>query len=85
MSDEDEALVATYTTNATGWFNITSQTDSSLDGVASGDRTVVVEVINGSNIYYLPSSSQASIHVTGVSAFVELNHTAPIIINRGDT
>ena len=75
-SDEDEVLVATYTTNATGWFNITSQTDSSLDGVASGDRTVVVEVINGSNIYYLPSSSSASIHVTGVSAFVELNHSA---------
>ncbi len=85
LSDEEEALVATYTTNTTGWFNITSQTDSSLDGVASGDRTVVVEVINGSNIYYLPSSSQAPIHVTGVSAFVELNHTAPIIINRGDT
>jgi len=85
LIDQDEALITTYITNATGWFNISSPTDSSLDGVSSGDRTVVVEVINGSNIYYLPSSEQASIHVTGVSAFAELNHTAPIIINRGDS
>ncbi|MAT48297.1 MAG: hypothetical protein CMA27_00525 [Euryarchaeota archaeon] len=85
LTDEDEQLITTYVTNATGWFNISSPTDSSLDGVSSGDRIVVVEVVNGSNIYYLPSSEQASIHVTGVSAFVELNHSSPIIINRGET
>ncbi|RAH15662.1 MAG: hypothetical protein CMB56_002275 [Methanobacteriota archaeon] len=84
-SNEDELLIASYTTNSTGWFNVSSPTDSALDGVASGDRTVVVEVINGSNIYYLPSSVNTLTHITGVSAFVELNHSAPIIINRGET
>ncbi len=85
FNDTSEVLVTSFTTQANGSFNLSVPTDPNGDGITSGNKTLVISVINGSSPFYLNGSGQQGILVIGVTVFETPTPSGPIIVTRGDS
>ena len=85
LADQSETLVASHPTAANGTFSVTVPTDPLNDGITSGNKTLVVSVLNGTNPFYLTGSASTMILVIGVTDFV-VNSTMliPQTVVRGE-
>lgn len=83
--DPSEILISSYTTAVNGTFNITVPTDPLLDGITSGNKTLLIQVIEDTNPFYLPSNISQSVLVKGVTGFSQISPLIPVIVNRGDS
>jgi len=83
LNDSSEVLIDSFTTTPNGSFNISVPTDPNGDGVTSGDKTVVVSVLNDTNPFYLTSTGTGMILVKGVTEFTDVSPLIPIIVERG--
>ena len=84
FNDTSEILVTSFTTQPNGSFNLSVPTDPLGDGITSGNKTVVVSVLNGSSPFYLAGTGQQDILVIGVTIFENPVPLIPVVITRGD-
>ncbi|MAE38689.1 MAG: hypothetical protein CL969_03530 [Euryarchaeota archaeon] len=84
LADSSETLVASYPTAPNGTFNLTVPTDPLGDGVTSGNKTLVVSVLNGTNPFYLTGSASTGILVIGVTDFEGQIPLIPQVVTRGE-
>ena len=84
LNDESETLIQSVLTLANGSFSLTVPTDPQSNGITSGNKTLIVSVINGSSPYYLTSSGITDILVIGVTQFTQLKPNLPTTADRGD-
>ena len=85
QSNPEELLRSGVPTLSNGSFNLTVPTDTSNNGTVRGPRTLVVEVLEDSSPYYLPSNITSAIFVFGVTQLEGLQPGNPILVNRGET
>ena len=85
QSNPDELLRSGVPTLSNGSFNLTVPTDTANNGTVRGPRSLVVEVVEDSSPYYLPSEISSSVFVFGVTQLEGLQPGNPVLINRGDT
>jgi len=85
LDDIDEKLISSYTTSVDGEFNVSVPTDPFGDGLTSGNHTLVVSVLNGTNPFYLSATGTHSMLVMGVTDFEALFPSSGIVVNRGDS
>ena len=83
--DPSEILISSYTTATNGSFNITVPTDPLLDGITSGNKTLLIQVLEDTNPFYLPSNISQPVLVKGVTGFSQISPLIPVIVNRGDS
>tara|TARA_B100000683_G_scaffold149830_1_gene145008 strand:- start:8942 stop:17890 length:8949 start_codon:yes stop_codon:yes gene_type:complete len=81
--EPDELLVTGAQTAANGSFNLSMSSDALRDGTTRGNRTLVVQVIEDSSPFYLPSNTTTGMLVQGVTDFEQLQPRNAVIINRG--
>ena len=84
LADPSETLVASHQTDANGTFNVSVPTDPLSDGVTSGNKTLVVSVLNGTNPFYLTGSASTGILVIGVTDFEVQIPLIPQVVTRGE-
>ncbi|HJM87423.1 MAG TPA: hypothetical protein QF433_04290, partial [Candidatus Thalassarchaeaceae archaeon] len=84
LADSSETLVASHQTAANGTFNVSVPTDPLSDGVTSGNKTLVVSVLNGTNPFYLTGSASTGILVIGVTDFEVQIPLIPQVVTRGE-
>ncbi|MED5290595.1 MAG: hypothetical protein VX778_00060, partial [Candidatus Thermoplasmatota archaeon] len=85
QSNPEELLRSGVPTLSNGSFNLTVPTDTSNNGTVRGPRTLVVEVLEDSSPYYLPSNVTSAIFVFGVTQLEGLQPGNPVLVNRGET
>ena len=85
QSNPEELLRSGVPTLSNGSFNLTVPTDTSNNGTVRGPRTLVVEVLEDSSPYYLPSNVSSAIFVFGVTQLEGLQPGNPVLVNRGET
>ena len=85
QSNPEERLRSGVPTLSNGSFNLSVPTDTSNNGTIRGPRTLVVEVLEDSSPYYLPSNVSSAVFVFGVTQLEGLQPSNPVLINRGDT
>jgi hypothetical protein len=85
LSNPEELLRSGVPTLSNGSFNLTVPTDVSNNGTVRGPRTLVVEVVEDSSLYYLPSEIQNAVFVFGVTQLEGLQPGNPVLITRGET
>ena len=85
QSNPEELLRSGVPTLSNGSFNLTVPTDVSNNGTVRGPRTLVVEVVEDSSLYYLPSEIQNAVFVFGVTQLEGLQPGNPVLITRGET
>ena len=85
QSNPEEVLRSGVPTLSNGSFNLTVPTDTANNGTVRGPRTLVVEVVEDSSPYYLPSEISSAIFVFGVTQLEGLQPGNPVLINRGET
>ena len=84
QSNPEELLRSGVPTLSNGSFNLTVPTDTSNNGTVRGPRTLVVEVLEDSSPYYLPSNVSSAIFVFGVTQLEGLQPGNPVLVNRGE-
>ncbi|MCH2644764.1 MAG: DUF4129 domain-containing protein, partial [Candidatus Poseidoniaceae archaeon] len=84
QSNPEELLRSGLPTLSNGSFNLTVPTDTSNNGTVRGPRTLVVEVLEDSSPYYLPSNVSSAIFVFGVTQLEGLQPGNPVLVNRGE-
>ena len=85
QSNPEERLRSGVPTLSNGSFNLSVPTDTSNNGTVRGPRTLVVEVLEDSSPYYLPSNVSSAVFVFGVTQLEGLQPSNPVLINRGDS
>ena len=85
QSNPEERLRSGVPTLSNGSFNLTVPTDTANNGTVRGPRTLVVEVLEDSSPYYLPSNTSSAIFVFGVTQLEGLQPGNPVLVNRGET
>ena len=85
QSNPEERLRSGVPTLSNGSFNLTVPTDTSNNGTVRGPRTLIVEVVEDSSPYYLPTNRSSSVFVFGVTQLEGLQPGNPVLINRGET
>ena len=85
LDDSEEFMAAGHTTAVNGTFNLSVNSDPNNDGIVSGDHTLVVSVVNGSNPFYLTATGQQVILVMGITDFEGLYPLSGIVVTRGDS
>ena len=85
QSNPEELLRSGVPTLSNGSFNLTVPTDVSNNGTVRGPRTLVVEVVEDSSLYYLPSEISNPVFVFGVTQLEGLQPGNPVLVNRGET
>ena len=83
--NSSEVLISSFTTAVNGSFNLTVPTDPAGDGLSSGNKTLVVGVLEGSSPFYLPSNLTQNVLVKGVTDFTQTTPLIPVVVNRGDS
>ena len=81
--EPDELLITGAQTAANGSFNLSLSSDALNDGTTRGNRTLLVQVIEDSSPFYLPSNTTTDMLVQGVTDFEQLLPRNAVIINRG--
>jgi hypothetical protein len=85
LDDTMELMAAGHTTAVNGTFNLSVNTDPGNDGIVSGNHTLVVSVIDGSNPFYLTATGTKEILIMGVTDFENLYPLSGIVVTRGDS
>ena len=85
LNDESEILVQSVLSADNGSFSLIVPTDPQLDGVSSGNKTLVISIINGSTPFYLTSSATTDILVVGVTDFVQTQPSTSTTVDRGES
>ena len=85
QSNPEELLRSGVPTLSNGSFNLSVPTDTSNNGTVRGPRTLVVQVVEDSSPYYLPSNVSSAVFVFGVTQLEGLQPSNPVLINRGET
>lgn len=85
LNDDSETLVQSVLTSVNGSFSLMVPTDPQSDGVTSGNKTLIVSIINGSSPFYLTSSGISEILVIGVTELIQLRPSTPTVADRGGT
>ena len=85
LDEPDELLSSGFTTAVNGTFNLSVNSDPELDGITSGNHTLVVSVIEGSSPFYLTATGTMDILVMGVTDFDQTTPLSGIVVNRGDS
>jgi hypothetical protein len=85
LDDNEELMAAGHTTAVNGSFNLSVDTDPANDGIVSGNHTLVVSVVNGSNPFYLTATGTKIILVMGVTDFENLYPLTGLVVTRGDS
>ncbi|MBK39566.1 MAG: hypothetical protein CMB50_05015 [Euryarchaeota archaeon] len=85
LDEPDELLASGFTTAVNGTFNLSVNSDPELDGITSGNHTLVVSVIEGSSPFYLTATGTHDILVMGVTDFEQTYPLSGIVVNRGDS
>ena len=85
LDDTEELMAAGHTTAVNGTFNLSVDTDPVNDGIVSGNHTLVVSVIDGSNPFYLTATGTEEILIMGVTDFENLYPLSGIVVTRGDS
>ena len=66
--NSSEVLISSFTTTVNGKFSTSLvPTDPAGDGLSSGNKTLVVGVLEGSSPFYLPSNLTQNVLVKGVT------------------
>lgn len=78
-----ELLITGAQTAANGSFNLSLTSDAFNDGTTRGNRTLLVQIIEDSSPFYLPSNTTTDMLVQGVTDFEQLLPRNAVIINRG--
>ena len=81
--EPEELLITGAQTAANGSFNLSLSSDAFNDGTTRGNRTLLVQVIEDSSPFYLPSNTTTDMLVQGVTDFEQLLPRNAVIINRG--
>ncbi|DAC09886.1 MAG TPA: transglutaminase domain-containing protein, partial [Candidatus Poseidoniales archaeon] len=81
--EPDELLITGAQTATNGSFNLSLTSDVLRDGTTRGNRTLLVQVIEDSSPFYLPSNTTTGMLVKGVTDFEQLQPRNALIINRG--
>ena len=81
--EPDELLITGAQTATNGSFNLSLTSDVLRDGTTRGNRTLLVQVIEDSSPFYLPSNTTTDMLVKGVTDFEQLQPRNALIINRG--
>ena len=76
-------LITGAQTAANGSFNLSLTSDAFNDGTTRGNRTLLVQIIEDSSPFYLPSNTTTDMLVQGVTDFEQLLPRNAVIINRG--
>ena len=85
LDQPDELMASGFTTMVNGSFNLSVDTDPELDGIVSGNHTLIVSVVDGSNPFYLTATGSQVILVMGVTDFEQTYPLSGIVVNRGDS
>ncbi|MEE2758943.1 MAG: transglutaminase domain-containing protein [Candidatus Thermoplasmatota archaeon] len=85
LDEPEELLASGFTTAVNGTFNLSVNSDPELDGIVSGNHTLVVSVIEGSSPFYLTATGTQDILVMGVTDFEQTYPLSGIVVNRGDS
>ena len=78
-----ELLITGAQTASNGSFNLSLSSDALNDGTTRGNRTLLVQIIEDSSPFYLPSNTTTDMLVQGVTDFEQLLPRNAVIINRG--
>ena len=85
LDDTEELMAAGHTTAVNGSFNLSVDTDPNNDGIVSGNHTLVVSVIDGSNPFYLTATGTKDMLIMGVTDFENLFPVTGMVVTRGDS
>ena len=85
LDDTEEYMAAGHTTTVNGSFNLSVNTDPNNDGIVSGNHTLVVSVIDGSNPFYLTATGTKDMLIMGVTDFENLYPVTGLVVTRGDS
>ncbi|MDP6899727.1 MAG: transglutaminase domain-containing protein [Candidatus Thalassarchaeaceae archaeon] len=85
LDDAEEMMAAGHTTAINGSFNLTVNSDPNGDGIVSGNHTLVISVIEGSNPFYLTATGTKQILVMGVTDFEGLYPLSGVVVTRGNS
>ncbi|MBJ84064.1 MAG: hypothetical protein CMB52_00915 [Euryarchaeota archaeon] len=85
LDEPDELLASGFTTAVNGTFNLSVNSDPELDGINSGNHTLVVSVIEGSSPFYLTATGSQEILVMGVTDFDQTTPISGIVVNRNNS